>query len=98
MLGNAKGDDTMPQVRTPIPMHVDNEGARLMAENCINNRKSRHIEVRYHAIRDWCKKLWLRIVHLPGTENLADIFTKPLGRVLLSKFRDVLGVRRTAFV
>ena len=93
MLESATGDiKNLPKLRTPTAMYVDNEGARVMAENCINNRKSRHIEVRYHAIRSWVQKKRLNLRHLPGKDNMADMMTKPLGRVLFSRFRDMAGV------
>jgi hypothetical protein len=40
--------------------------------------KTKHIEVRYHFLRDNVEKVEIALIHVPTNDQLADIFTKPL--------------------
>jgi hypothetical protein len=40
--------------------------------------KTKHIEVRYHFLRDNVEKGKITLIHVPTHDQLADIFTKPL--------------------
>jgi hypothetical protein len=40
--------------------------------------KTKHIEVRYHFLRDNQKKGKIALIHVPTHDQLANIFTKPL--------------------
>jgi hypothetical protein len=42
--------------------------------------KTKHIEVRYHFLRDNIEKRKITLIHVPTHDQLADIFTKPLDR------------------
>ena len=41
----------------------------------------KHIDLRAHFIRDCVNNRTIDVVRVQGTENLADIFTKPLARI-----------------
>jgi len=43
--------------------------------------------------RDLVDDGYLHVVRIASTENAADIFTKPLGRVAFEYLRDKLGLR-----
>ena len=72
-----------------------------MTTNPVFHYNSKHIEVRYHFIRDIVKKGVIKPKYVPTEEQVADVLTKPLSRVKfeypLSQvkfeyFRDKLGV------
>ena len=69
-------------VMTPVKTYIDNIGAGFIAHNDVNNSKTKHIDIRYHLVRDWIAKGTNRIVSrgLQGQSlyNRADIFTKAL--------------------
>jgi hypothetical protein len=46
-----------------------------------------------HFIRDCISKRVIAVVHIDGRENPADLFTKPLGRILHSQWVDRLNLR-----
>ena len=71
----------------PVEMHGDNLGVLQWLANDMVSRSVKHIDVRYHANR-----AHVRYTHVPGTTNVADIMTKPLPQVLLSRFRLALGL------
>jgi hypothetical protein len=62
----------------PMPLYIDNQGAIHLAENDVNNKRSKHIDTRYHYIRDYVQSGYVKIFKIPTANNLADIFTKAL--------------------
>jgi hypothetical protein len=44
--------------------------------------KTKHIEVRYHFLRDNVEKGKIALIHVPTHDQLADIFTKPIDKQL----------------
>lgn len=76
-----------------IPIGVDNDSAVYMTEDPLSAKRTKHIDVAYHFIREKVKYGWVKVHSIPGTENPADIFTKPLGKQLFAKHRHALGVK-----
>ena len=56
----------------------DNTSSIFMAENPVSGKKTRHILVRYHYVRQMLKEKLVNIIHVPTYEQLADPFTKAL--------------------
>ena len=56
--------------------------------------KTKHIEIRYHFIRDMVQKGVVKLKYVPTEEQVADVLTKPLARVKFEYFRDKLDVVR----
>lgn len=63
-----------------IEIFTDNMSALKMSQNPILHNRTKHIDIPVHHIRDEVQKGRVVIKHLPGEENPADIFTKPLAR------------------
>lgn len=78
---------------TTIPIGIDNVSAIFMTEDPLSAKRTKHIDVAYHFVREKVKYGWVKMKSIRGTENPSDIFTKPLGRQLFAKHRDALGVR-----
>ena len=62
----------------PISTWVDNVGAGCIAQNAVNNARTKHIDVKYHMIRDWISKGIFELFYVQSNANIADIFTKSL--------------------
>ena len=77
----------------PSPMMVDNASAIQVAKHPEHQSTMKHVHRAYHWIRDHVEQGDIVIKHVPGVDNPADIFTKPLGRVKFCKFREMLGLR-----
>ena len=58
--------------------------------------RSKHIEMRYHYVRDMVQKNILSIQYVPTTKQTANILTKPLSLTKYVYFRDNLGVVENA--
>ena len=61
----------------------DNMGAAVLAKNPEYRSRIKHIEVRWHWIREIYKQGMIGLPYVTAMENLVDGFTKPLG---LEKF------------
>jgi len=59
-------------------LHTDIEGAYNLSKRSKFARRSRHIEHRYHYLRQQIRTEKLRIKTIPGKDNPADILTKLL--------------------
>jgi hypothetical protein len=78
--------------REALPLHVDNEGAEALANNPEHHSRTKHIDARYHFVRECVKDSRVKIFHVSTHDMLADMLTKPLSRVLLEKHRARFGV------
>ena len=65
------------KVPLPIVVKVDNIGAIYMSEND-GLKKSRHIDIRYHFIREYVDQGIVKIVFVKSEDNKVDPFTKNL--------------------
>ena len=63
-----------------------------MLENLVFHDKSKHIESKYHYIRDMVQKGAVKLQYVAMDEQIADVLTKPLARVKFEYFREKLGV------
>jgi hypothetical protein len=73
---------------------IDNQAAIAMSKNNIQHARAKHIDIRYHYIRDLVMNNEITIEYCASNDMIADIMTKPLGRILFEKFREKLRVFR----
>ena len=76
----------MMDVTLPIPVMVDNIGAGYMAEKALNNKRTKHIDIRFHWIRQLVKDKLIELFYVPTADNVADIMTKALPPQTFLKF------------
>ncbi|GJX38630.1 putative ribonuclease H-like domain-containing protein [Tanacetum coccineum] len=57
-------------------IHVDNESAICVVKNPVSHSKTKHIEIRYHFIRDSYEKRLIEMVKIHIDYNVADLLTK----------------------
>ena len=62
-------------VSFPIIIQVDNIGAIFMSDRG-EGRRTRHIDIKYHFIREYIEDGLVKIIFVKSAENKADIFTK----------------------
>ena len=64
-----------------------------LSENPVFHDKSKHIEIKYHYIRDMVKRGEMKLQYVATDDHqIADVLTKPLDRVKFEYFREKLGV------
>ena len=63
------------KIMLPVKILVDNIGAIYIAENAVTKR-TKHIDTRYHVIREYVSDGVVELSFVKSAENIADIFTK----------------------
>jgi hypothetical protein len=77
----------VPQEAATI-LYEDNDGATAMANAGKPTPRSRHIDIKYYALQEWCERDLLVLKRIDTSVNMADHFTKPLPRILFHRHRD----------
>jgi hypothetical protein len=75
-----------------VPLLCDNTSAINIAKNPVQHSRTKHIEIRYHFLRDNVEKGTIVLEFVESEKQLADIFTKPLDRSRFEFLRSELGV------
>ena len=64
----------------PLRLNCDNQGAIALAKDNKFHSQTKHIDLRFHFIREAVEDNKLLITYISTEENMADIFTKALAR------------------
>ena len=78
--------------RAATPIFVDNQGAMKLAENPQFHNRPKHIDIRYHFIRDTLAAGEIVLQYLPTADMVANIMTKPLPRKEHEKHSGAMGL------
>jgi len=75
-----------------ITMYCDNSSTIKLSKNPVLHGRSKHIDVRFHFLRDLTKDGTLELVHCRSQNQIADIMTKPLKFEAFEMLRGLLGM------
>ncbi|TXG64214.1 hypothetical protein EZV62_011208 [Acer yangbiense] len=84
--------DMKQHQKVPTIVQCDNQSTIAMTRKSVFHSHTRHIETRHHFIRELVDKGSIKMSYCSTDEQLADIFTKPLGFEKFVYFRDMVGV------
>ena len=76
----------------PIHLNGDNQGAIALTANPEHHRRTKHIDVRHHWIREAVQQGQFQIGYVPTKQMIADGFTKPLPFPAFRSFISMLGM------
>ena len=79
-------------VDDPILIHGDNKGAIDLSLNPVTGCRSKHIDIKYHAICKYIENDKISLIRTPTAEMVADGFTKSLSHTLLLRFNAEMGL------
>ena len=71
----------------------DNQGSIFMASNPVMEPCSKHMDIRYHRIRESIANGKIELFFIDGAENPADLLTKNLPHEKFAKFKVQLGLQ-----
>lgn len=71
-------------------MLIENKSSIDLAKNPVLHGRSKHIEVRFHFIREHVNGKRLNVKHCPIEEYITDIFKKVVNITIFVKFRSMI--------
>ena len=78
--------------KEPTEVMVDNKSTIALAKNPVFHDRSKHIDTRYHYIRECITRKDVQLEYVKSQDQVADIFTKPLKHEDFVKLRSLLGI------
>ncbi|KAL9369366.1 hypothetical protein Peur_040565 [Populus x canadensis] len=73
-------------------IYCDNSSTIKLSRNLVLHGRSKHIDVKYHFLRDLAKDEVINLIFCRSEDQVANIFTMPLKTPLFHKLRELLGV------
>ena len=75
-------------------VHEDNQGTIALTKNPKNHSRTKHIDIKYHFVREAVEKKDVRLVYCPIEKMVADILTKALPKPKFDELRRTIGVQQ----
>jgi hypothetical protein len=77
------------KVQIPVTIYCDNQSAIALAKNDTFHQRTKHIDIRYHLIREHVEAGRIKMEFVPTAEQQADILTKRLeSGIVFKRQRD----------
>jgi hypothetical protein len=64
----------------PMVLRCDNQSAIALCKDGKFHARTKHMDIRYHYIREQVVNKKIKVIYIPSNSNPADIMTKPLPR------------------
>ncbi|KAH7858787.1 hypothetical protein Vadar_028059 [Vaccinium darrowii] len=84
--------DLIDEEPKAVTLNIGNKSAIALCKNPVFHDRSKHIETRYHFIRECIEDGRIAVEYMATNNQLADILTKALGRVKFLELRDKIGM------
>ena len=81
--------------KEPIILLGDNDGSISMTKNPQFHRRTKHVDLRWHWIRELVNEELIKVIDCRNPQQTADIMTKPLPRPKFSQHVNELGLSDT---
>eukprot|EP00253_Pinus_taeda_P015989 PITA_15989 len=82
----------------PTVIYCDNQSCIKLSVNPVFHDRSKHIDIRYHHIRDCVQRRIMLLSHIPMEDQDADILTKALTTSKVEYHRDRRGVADNPYI
>ncbi|KAL4290264.1 hypothetical protein GQ457_14G025710 [Hibiscus cannabinus] len=76
-----------------IEIYCDNQSAVAIAKYPVFHGKTKHFKIKFHFVRKVEQNNEITLVHCSSENQLADILTKPRGKIRFEDLRMQIGVR-----
>ena len=70
-------------------INCDNQSAISIAKNPVLNQRTKHIDIKYHFLRNMVQDKKMLISYVPSEHNVADALTKPMSRMKIDNFKFI---------
>ena len=82
------------QLQVKPKLNVDNKSAIALAKNSVYHDRSKHIDTRFHFIRQCVQTEAIELEYVNTDEQLTNILTKPLARQRFLELREKIGLKK----
>lgn len=79
-------------LKYPVEVKVDNIGAVYLSKNATTGNRTKHIDTRYHFVREYIEDGIVKVIFVRSEDNDADIFTKNLNTETFVKHCKSIGM------
>jgi len=76
---------------SPLTIYCDNTAAKAITELDVDTKRSRHIDIRYHYVRELVQSGEIVVVWVATSLMVADILTKSLDRYTIETLWKLAG-------
>ena len=74
----------------PTVIYEDNQGAIDLSYNPVHHKRTKHINVRFHSIREKIQQGLIEVQHISTDKQLADVLTKPLAKTRFNLLHSII--------
>lgn len=85
-------EDCCVKLKKPITVHCENKSSIVVVKNPVLHGRTKHIDVKFHFIRDLVLEKAVILKYYTFEDQLADIMTKCSEMKQFVKFRAQMGV------
>ena len=85
--------EVVPNLEKPLVLYCDNSGAVANSKEPRSHKRGKHIERKYHLIREIVHRGDVAVIKIASEQNLADSFTKTLPERVFKGHLEGLGLR-----
>jgi hypothetical protein len=85
--------EVVPDAEQPMTLYCDNSGAVANSKEPRSHKRSKHIERKYHLIRDIVERGDVEVMKISTHDNIADPLTKTLSIKVFERHLEGLGMR-----
>ncbi len=82
----------------PTVLFEDNNSCIAQSENPLHHKRTKHIDIAYHYTRQMVEEDVVYLERVGTEDQIADVLTKPLDKILFGKHFDALNMRSTRVV
>ena len=86
-------EELLENVKSKVVLKVDNKSAIALCKNPVYHDRSKHINTRYHFIHERVEDGKIEVEHACTDDQLANLMTKPLGRLKFLEMLTKLGLQ-----
>lgn len=79
-------------VSQPVTVYTDSQSCMSMISNHKFSHRTKHIDIKFHFVRDQVTNGKIQLTYVPTEQNIADMMTKPLGSVKMQMLRQLAGL------
>ena len=85
------------EIKPPV-LITDSQSAQSLAENPEFHKRTKHIDIAFHYIRQLVNEKQITITYTKSKENLADLFTKGIPKDQFNEFTQRIGLKKCLII